>query len=70
MKRFYGQLFMGIPWSTSRVADATVNKARRLGLTARVREGLRDIDEPGDYLRWKKTARQLRENTGFRNVIP
>lgn len=70
MKRFYGQLFMGIPWSTSRVADVTLNKARRLGLAARVREGLRDIDEPGDYLRWKKTARQLTENTGFRNVIP
>lgn len=70
MNRLYGQLFRGIPWSTSRVADVTVNKARRLGLTVWVGDGLRDIDEPGDYVRWKKTARKLKGNTGFRNAIP
>jgi rSAM/selenodomain-associated transferase 1 len=70
MNRLCGRLFLGIPWSTSRVADVTVNKARRLGLTVQLREGLCDIDEPLDYVRWKKTARQLTENTGFRNAIP
>lgn len=54
MKRLHSELFTGVPWSSPRVADITLNKARRLGLQVGISEGLLDIDHPQDYYRWLK----------------
>ena len=54
MKRLYHELFRGVPWSSPRVAEVTLNKARGLGLQVGVSDGLLDIDHPRDYYRWSK----------------
>lgn len=44
-------LFSGIPWSTDRVAEATLRRARRAGLTVAVLPALADVDEARDLPR-------------------
>jgi rSAM/selenodomain-associated transferase 1 len=51
LRRFDARLFEQIPWSTSEVADRTVERVRELGWSLAVGEMLHDIDEPAD-LRW------------------
>ena len=47
-------LFKDIPWSTSRVAEFTVEKARNSGLTVSLLEAWYDIDTIDDLLRLKR----------------
>ena len=68
MTRLHAGLFRGMPWSTTRVADITLARARRKQLQTSVLTGLQDIDTPVDYRLW--LADKTRENTGFRNAIP
>jgi len=50
LRRFDPSLFQGIAWSTSTVAEATIDRIRALGWTLHIGETLRDIDEPADLL--------------------
>ena len=68
MKRLHAGLFRGMPWSTPRVADITLARARRLKLQVSHLHGLQDIDTPMDYYHWR--SGRLRENTGSRILIP
>ena len=43
-ERFEAAVFQGIEWSTERVLQQTLNKARSLGLPCRLGAELRDID--------------------------
>lgn len=44
-------LFEGIPWSTERVLDLTLERARAIGATAATLEPLEDLDTPEDLVR-------------------
>ena len=50
LRRFDPSLFDGIAWSTSRVAEETIARIRRLGWSLHIGDTLRDIDEPRDIL--------------------
>jgi rSAM/selenodomain-associated transferase 1 len=54
MRSFIPELFMGIPWSTSRVAELTIRKAQELGLTVSLLHGWYDVDTAIDLKRLKK----------------
>jgi rSAM/selenodomain-associated transferase 1 len=47
-------LFQKIPWSTSDVLSATLDRARRLGLDVAILPALEDVDTLEDYLRLKR----------------
>ena len=49
LKRVVPELFVDMPWSTEHVCAETVERARRLGLQARVLDPVRDIDELSDW---------------------
>lgn len=49
LRRFSPDLFSGIAWSTSAVAEQTLKRLRTLGWSYAAGETLRDIDEPADY---------------------
>lgn len=46
------ELFQGIPWSTDRVLEATLEQASAAGLAVRLLETLADVDEPADVPGW------------------
>ncbi len=48
LKRRAPSLFEDVPWSTARVLEATVERARRSGLAVSLLPTLRDVDELGD----------------------
>ena len=48
------ELFEGIPWSTSRVLDLTIERAREAGMTCKVLPPSYDIDTWEDAERLKK----------------
>jgi hypothetical protein len=52
LRRFSPDLFSGIAWSTSAVAEETLKRIHSLGWSYAVGEKLRDIDEPADYDAW------------------
>lgn len=52
LRRFSPDLFSGIAWSTSAVAEQTLQRVRTLGWSYAAGETLRDIDEPADYDEW------------------
>ncbi len=54
LRAFAAGLFHDMPWSTSAVADLTLERLAALGWRVWVGETLRDIDEPGDlaWLPW------------------
>ncbi len=54
MRSFMPELFTGIPWSTSRVAELTIMKAHELGLTVSLLHRWYDIDTAIDLRRLKK----------------
>lgn len=51
MTKSHEELFSDIPWSTDQVANITITKAKKLGLTISHLETLSDIDT---YEDWKK----------------
>lgn len=48
MKKFDSALFDNMPWSTSTVAQKTIQSIQRLGWQVKVLPNLHDIDEPTD----------------------
>lgn len=52
LRRFSPDLFSGIAWSTSAVAEETLKRIDSLGWSYAAGEKLRDIDEPADYDAW------------------
>lgn len=48
MRRPQPCLFEDIPWSTARVFDTTLQRAKAAGLTVGILPTLRDVDEPAD----------------------
>jgi glycosyltransferase A (GT-A) superfamily protein (DUF2064 family) len=48
LRTFHPSLFADIPWSTSAVADLTLERMRVLAWRVWLGDALRDIDEPGD----------------------
>ncbi len=54
MRSFMPELFIGIPWSTSRVSELTIMKAHEAGLTISLLHGWYDIDTAIDLKRLKK----------------
>lgn len=65
MRRPTTALFAEIPWSTSRVLEATRQRCRKLGLTYHETQSWEDLDELADLQRlvarspWSKTARHI-----------
>ena len=53
LRRFSPDLFSGIAWSTSAVAEQTLQRIRALGWSCAAGETLRDIDTPADYDAWR-----------------
>lgn len=49
-------LFAGVEWSTPRVLDQTLARARDAGLTVRTLGRLDDLDTPADLARWLAAA--------------
>jgi hypothetical protein len=54
MRSWVPELFSGIPWSTSEVAELTLKKAQALGLTVLLLESWYDVDTVKDLKRLKK----------------
>lgn len=54
MRSFMPELFIGMPWSTSRVAELTIMKAQKLGLTFSLLDAWYDVDNAIDLKRLKK----------------
>lgn len=54
IRSFMPELFIGIPWSTSRVAELTIMKAQELGLTVSLLHGWYDVNTAIDLKRLKK----------------
>jgi rSAM/selenodomain-associated transferase 1 len=52
MSRLHAELFRAIPWSTDRVLQITLARARRLKLKTAVMPGLWDVDNWRDYRRY------------------
>jgi len=48
MSQVRRELFVGIPWSTSRVFGLTLERAERAGLSVSVLEAKTDVDKVGD----------------------
>ncbi len=48
------ELFVGIPWSTPRVLEATMQRAKESGLRVKLLRKLRDIDTLDDWRRWQR----------------
>jgi len=46
-------LFQDIEWSTPRVLEQTLSRARRLNLTVHVLKSLWDVDTPEDFKKWR-----------------
>jgi rSAM/selenodomain-associated transferase 1 len=65
MRSFMPELFIGIPWSTSRVAELTIMKAQKLGLTVSLLQEWYDIDTAIDLKRLKKDLDSPSENCFF-----
>lgn len=59
------ELFHGIPWSTAAVLEATVARARALGLQVRLLERKADIDDYDDWV-----AHRARDNRDVTVVVP
>jgi glycosyltransferase A (GT-A) superfamily protein (DUF2064 family) len=65
MRRPTTALFAEIPWSTSRVLEATRQRCRKLGLNYHETQSWEDLDELADLQRlvarspWSKTARHI-----------
>lgn len=53
LKRFYPELFQGIPWSTDVVFSLTMKIVHSLSLKCHILPVLRDIDDLQDFLIWK-----------------
>lgn len=71
MKSIHRQLFEGIPWSTSRVLSATLDRCASLGLTTQLLPEQRDVDTLNDLLalyapapRHEAIVERLREVVG------
>lgn len=58
------ELFADIPWSTSRVLEATLEKVRAAGLRHACLRTLGDIDTPADWEAWKKRAPSTQPDAG------
>ncbi len=56
MSKFQSQLFESISWSTSSVAEQTIDKVKTLGLSFRLLEKLNDVDTIED---WKQVKHRL-----------
>ena len=48
LRKYDASLFSGIEWSSSSVAEETIQRVKELGWKLRIRETLRDIDVPKD----------------------
>ena len=48
LNRLYKDLFESIPWGTGEVLQATLNKAKLLGIKTVLLERLADVDRPED----------------------
>ncbi len=55
MKKFFPALFQGIEWSTNKVFDLTVEKAKKAGLKVEIIKKLHDIDTEMELLNWLKS---------------
>ena len=53
MSKAIPELFQEIPWSTSRVLEQTMKKAKTLGLSVGLLDELYDVDVEEDYRRYK-----------------
>ena len=48
LRKYDASLFSGIEWSSSSVAEKTIERIKRLGWKLRIREMLHDVDTPED----------------------
>ena len=67
MKKFYPELFKEIEWSTGDVFNKTIERTKRLGLTARFEKCLIDIDDKNDLIEW--LSLENKGNSQLRFVI-
>lgn len=61
MKHFVPELFEGIPWSTSSVAEETLRLIRLIGKEYRLLPRLSDIDEYDDWVGYTRACRETGE---------
>lgn len=67
LKRVHGALFEDVPWSTGRVAELTLRRAREAGLQTGLLKALRDVDEEAD---WREAEPRCdRDNAAIRNLL-
>lgn len=58
MSRLHAALFDGVPWSSPRTLEATLERARASGLSVALLEERRDIDTADDWHAWLARAAQ------------
>lgn len=51
------EVFQGIPWSTDRVLETTLERAQAASLSVRLLDPVRDLDTPADLFEWYVGAR-------------
>jgi len=65
MRGDHGAIFEGIPWSTSEVTARTLERTRRLGLSACVLPEWYDVDDPATLLRAVEDSKVLGVSLGL-----
>ena len=58
MSRLHSGVFRKIPWSTDRVLQVTMSRARQMKLKTAIINGLWDVDTYKDYRRWRQLCQQ------------
>lgn len=58
MSRLHSGVFRKIPWSTDRVLQVTMSRARQMKLKTAIIDGLWDVDTYKDYRRWRQLYQQ------------
>ena len=57
MRRLHHELFVGVPWSSERTLDRTLEAARAGALRVHLLSELADIDTAADWRRWQDGRR-------------
>jgi rSAM/selenodomain-associated transferase 2/rSAM/selenodomain-associated transferase 1 len=75
LRRTVPDLFVRMPWGTSRVLPETLARAERLGLTIHLLPALDDVDEPDDLAVWEAARSRVEERSrceepGVSIIIP
>jgi len=63
------ELFTGMPWSSPRLFDQTLQRTVQLGLSVRCLDAVTDLDTPADLRRYTANPAVLRRKTQTARVL-